>query len=128
MELGYSKQKQLGKKKPVLGREKKRTWEMMSRYVRARDKNTCFTCGKFGNQAGHMFPKALGLNAYFDIRNVHCQCYHCNINLGGNGAIYSHKFREKYGDKEYNDLYETVHKKRKYTVEDYLRSQKSLDF
>lgn len=122
--VSYTKEKQLGKKKPSLEKEKKKAWDAISLYVRTRDNFICFTCGKYGNQAGHMFPKALGLNAYFDIRNIHCQCYHCNINLGGNGAIYSKKFIDKYGQKEHDDLYKCVHSKKKYKVEDYIEMQK----
>lgn len=56
--------------------------------------------------AGHLYPRrAGGMNLYFNEYAVHAQCYHCNINLGGNGAVYERKIREVYGTRMANHLY-----------------------
>lgn len=50
-----------------------------------------------------MIPKAAcGAYLKYDLRNLRPQCYHCNINLGGNGAIFIENMREREGD-EYVD-------------------------
>lgn len=92
-----------------LGWWKKDFWKTFSLYIRTRDNFTCFTCGRKGEgsgiHAGHYIPKSIcGLALYFDERNVHAQCYHCNINLGGNGRIYERKMIEKYGQEIVNEL------------------------
>ncbi len=51
-----------------------------------------------GYHAGHFIPKSTcGIDLRYDERNIHGQCYHCNINLGGYGAMYHKKMVEKYG-------------------------------
>lgn len=79
-----------------------------------RDKGQCFSCKKVipsycdrhGNvlpgwkacQAGHFITAAnCGLTLYFHEMNVHCQCYHCNINLSGNWVEYEKRIIEVYG-------------------------------
>lgn len=48
--------------------------------------------------AGHLFSKATcNPPAYFSEINVNAECYHDNINLGGNGAVYRRLAEEKYG-------------------------------
>lgn len=69
---------------------KRHLWEVFSKFIRQRDNNTCFICGRKGSggssiQAGHFIPKSVGgLALYFNEDNVHACCYNCNINLGGN--------------------------------------------
>ncbi len=90
------------KKAKTLGWYKKELWKVFSQYIRMRDSGVCITCGAIKHwkkmQAGHCIPKANGgLRLYFDERNVNCQCYRCNINLGGNGAVYNQRIRDIYG-------------------------------
>ena len=50
-----------------------------------------------------MLPKAsLGAYLKYDLRILRPQCYHCNINLGGNGAIFIENMRKREGN-EYVD-------------------------
>lgn len=87
-------------KKWSLAKWKREFWEVFAEYIKARDKNICFTCGRkvYGSEAhaGH-FQKAsiCGLILYFHEDNVHCQCYHCNINLDGNQYEYGKRLGEK---------------------------------
>ncbi len=69
-------------------------WELCKQEIRAKYGNTCFTCSKTGLKGsdwhtGHFIPSSVG-GAWlrYDLRNLRPQCYNCNINAGGNGAIY----------------------------------------
>lgn len=86
---------------------KQKLWRIFSEYVRTRDKGTCITCGRYatgsGYHAGHFIPSAVGgLALRYDERNVHGQCYHCNINLGGWGERYAEVLEGRFG-REYVD-------------------------
>jgi hypothetical protein len=74
-----------------------------------------------------MFPKAwCGYRMKYDLRILATQCYYCNINLGGNGAIFVGNFIELRGfdDNEFMSLFEEVCESRleKWAIE------KKLDF
>lgn len=72
-------------------------WEECKRITREQFGNTCYTCGARGLQGsnwhtGHLYPKAsVGAYLKYDLRILRPQCYNCNINLGGNGAVYYQK-------------------------------------
>ncbi len=94
------KVKVVKKKSESISSLKKKLWTVFSLYIRQRDKFTCFTCGKKGEgsgmHAGHFIPKSVGgIALYFHEDNVHAQCYHCNINLGGSQYIYGLKLGKK---------------------------------
>lgn len=88
------------KEKPTKTKLHKDLWKIFSKYIRTRDNFICFTCDKhagFG-QAGHYRTGATCKKyLFFDERNVHCQCYHCNINLSGNWRKYQMKMWNMYG-------------------------------
>lgn len=86
-------------------------WKECKRITLNRYGNTCYTCSA-GNligsncQLGHLIPSgACGAYIRCDIRNLRIQCYHCNINLGGNGAIYYRKMVEEVGKKATEQLF-----------------------
>jgi hypothetical protein len=112
-------------KAKTLGYYKNQYWTVFSRYIRIRDKGQCFTCDLKKPwktmQAGHMVPRASGgLSLYFHEQNVHCQCYRCNINLGGNGAVYAKNFVEKYGQDDFDEIMRLKDQGYlKYGIEDY---------
>lgn len=119
--------RQLGANKGVhrgiqsLAKLKKELWKWFSKYIRLRDKNTCFICGRkcegSGYHAGHFIPKSVGgLTLYFHEENVHGCCYHCNINLGGN----LYEYGMKLGKEKCDELYLLKRKTTKLSVEDYL--------
>jgi len=118
-------------KKPSISRLKKKLWEACSLYIRTRDKHICFTCGKyieskFGYHAGHYIPSSTcGLALRYDERNIHGQCYHCNINLGGFGAKYHINMLEKYGQKFVDELWKIKNRTiTKWTEVDYIKKTK----
>lgn len=78
-------------------------WDECKRIIKIRYGNTCYTCGKevtgSNRHTGHMLAKAsLGAYLKYDLRLLRPQCYHCNINLGGQGAVYIENMREIEGD------------------------------
>lgn len=83
-------------------KQRKKLWKLFSKFIRERDEYTCYTCGKqaegSGMHAGHFITGATcPPSLYFDERNVHAQCYHCNINLSGNWVLYEERMLEDYG-------------------------------
>ena len=82
------------------GKLKKDLDAVFSRFIRARDKGVCFTCGltkewKY-QQAGHCFTRSR-MNTRWNEKQVRCQCYGCNICRGGNGAEFACRLDKKYG-------------------------------
>lgn len=90
-------------------------WTWFSKFIRLRDKGICFTCGRYaegsGYHAGHFIPSAVGgLALRYHEDNVHGQCYHCNINLGGWGERYAQVMEQKFGKVKVNQLRHLIHK------------------
>ncbi len=82
-------------------------WEECKRIIKERYGNQCYTCEKevsgSNRHTGHMLPKAAcGAYLKYDLRILRPQCYHCNINLGGMGAVFIEKMRRVEGN-EYVD-------------------------
>lgn len=95
--------------------EQGKLWKIVSDYIRERDNWTCFTCGRQGEgsaiHAGHFIPSGVsGKNntLNWDERNIHAQCFHCNVNLGGWGEKYTEMMELKYG----KDVVECLRKRR----------------
>lgn len=100
-----------GRRRPkkTLARLKDDLWALLSPLVKQRDGNVCFSCRRAnlegsGWHAGHMFAAGSHNILRFDPLNIHSQCFHCNINLGGNGAAYAHAFIRYHGDKLFCSL------------------------
>ena len=88
----------------------KKIWEFCKKIIRGKYRNVCYTCGRAGLEGsnwhtGHMFPKA-ALSAYlkYDLRLLRPQCYNCNINLGGNGAVFIENMRQREGNRYVNKI------------------------
>lgn len=107
------KAKRPKKPKPLGHRD---LWPLVSKYIRARDGGTCATCGRkcerSGYHAGHFIPSSVGgLALRYHPWNIHGQCYHCNINLGGYGSEYARFMEAKYGKATVNALHNLKHKR-----------------
>ena len=85
---------------------KKRLWKVFSLYTRLRyadwqGMEACVTCGVVKHykymHAGHYVPQGSSLATTFDERNVHPQCYHCNVPQRGNLSNYAVFLTRKYG-------------------------------
>jgi len=83
--------------------------------------NTCYTCSRTNLegsncQLGHFLPSgACGAFLRYDLRNLRIQCYHCNINLGGNGAEYYQRMVTEIGQRKVNQLFKDKQKSVKAT-------------
>jgi len=97
---------------------KKLALKWLSIYVRTRDCvktsgvvdiGNCFTCDKICRfkdlQAGHFIQGRHNV-VIFDLRNVHSQCYRCNIPLKSNMIEYYPRMLKKYGKKVIKELKE----------------------
>ena len=90
----------------------RKLWKLVSEYIKTKYGNTCYTCDrqhleKQNFHCGHFIPKAAcNFQMKYDERNLRPQCYHCNINLGGNGAEFSRRLRAEFGD----EYVEQIHK------------------
>ena len=88
----------------------RKLWEIIKQIVRIKYPPTCYTCGRTGLsgsncQTGHLWPKAaLGAFLKYDLRVLRIQCYHCNINLGGNGAQFYSNMLEEIGKEAMDQL------------------------
>lgn len=98
---------------------KERAWRAFSAYIRLRDaiRTTsgvimarCVTCsavrpieGVGCMQAGHFLP-GRRMGTLFDERNVHAQCYVCNVRLSGNWPEYLDFMVRTYGPEVVDEL------------------------
>ena len=89
---------------------KKLAWKIFSRWIRARDNYTCFTCGtKYPAEEGYKmhgghFVSRLHSATFFSEINVNAQCYACNIIKKGNAGEYAFRLIEKYGKDKFDEL------------------------
>jgi len=108
-------------KKPTIGKIQKQLWEHCKRIIRSRyiNKNgtwNCFTCGRLINepakaQTGHFIANSIsGAYLRYDLRNLRIQCYNCNINCGGNGAMYYKRLVEENGQEFVDQLFKDKEK------------------
>lgn len=108
-------------KKLTYSKAKKQAWDAFSKWVRYQPQNynRCITCGKVDNpkklQAGH-FIAGRHISVLFDERNVHIQCYHCNVGLKGNPVQYYKWMLAVYGQEVIDELIELDKQTKKYKV------------
>lgn len=98
----------------------KRLWKVYSQYIRLRDYSKqvdpdpylapCISCHKMYPiagvgcmQAGHFITTIRGEIRY-DERNVHAQCYNCNVNLKGAWDMYYASMLRMYGQEVIDEL------------------------
>lgn len=90
----------------------RKIWELCKQIIRKKYGNVCYTCGRTGLEGSnwhtsHLIPKAaLGAYMKYDLRILRPACYNCNINLGGNGAIYLEKIRNDMGEEYVKKIFE----------------------
>ncbi len=101
-------------KKPSPAKLKKKLWVIVSKRIKERDNNVCFTSGRkvegSNSHCGHGLPSSVcGGRLRYHPKNLHCQSYHENVNLGGNGTVYYQRQVAKYGQEVVDDLYKLQH-------------------
>ena len=115
----YNKSMKIKKvKKLTIGQLQKKLWQECRRvadvlYPPINGISYCYTCNKpisgSNKQLGHFVPKSVcGALLKYDVyRNLRWQCYFCNINCGGQGAIFCRRMIEdngqEYVDKIFSD-------------------------
>lgn len=100
----------------TVGKLRKTLWELCKQITRAKYRNkdgtfNCFTCGRLIDndskaQTGHLIPSSVGgasLRHHLD--NLRIQDYFCNINAGGNGAIYYRNLCTEIGQERVDALF-----------------------
>lgn len=81
------------------------------RYINKDGTFTCFTCGKpileaSNAHTGHFIPSSTcGAFLRFDLRNLRIQDYACNINGGGQGALFYKRLVEEEGQEYVDQLF-----------------------
>lgn len=79
-------------------------------YIEQNGTYKCFTCGNTiegsNKQLGHFLARSIcGAYLKYDMRNLRWQCYRCNINLSGNGAIFYKKLVDIEGQEYVDTLF-----------------------
>lgn len=81
------------------------------RYIKKDGTWDCFTCGHLLDvpmkcQTGHFIPNSCGgALLRYNLDNLRPQCYHCNINLSGNGSEFYRRLVAEKGQKHVDDLF-----------------------
>ena len=120
-------------KKITIGKIQKLLWIECKRivrqtYIKKDGTWDCFTCGRLINepakaQTGHFIANSIcGAYLRYDLRNLRIQCYNCNINAGGNGAMY-YKCMVAEKGQEYVD---TIMEDKQKSIKAYDRYQEQL--
>lgn len=92
-------------------------WELLKQVVRFLYRRpdgfyTCYTCGKTITKnsdahTSHFIAKSIcKAHMKYEIRNLRITCYHCNINLGGNGSYFAKQLRDDHGQEYLDTLYD----------------------
>lgn len=108
-------------KTPDIKKLKIKLWELCKQIVRKtyiKEDGTwdCFTCDKHIDipakaQTGHFIPSSTcGAYLRYDLRNLRVQCYNCNINGGGQGAMYYKNLVEEKGQDYVDQIFQDKHK------------------
>jgi len=113
------------RKSTEISKVKKELWELCKQLTRKAYGKTCYTCRKkrlkkSNCHTAHFIPSAsCGTYLRYDLRNLRVCCYHCNINLGGAGALYYHNMRNEVGQDTIDQLFKDVKRKVKNPLEFY---------
>jgi hypothetical protein len=104
---------------------KKKAWTVFSKWIRERDKYTCYTCGKVKEptshasfmHAGHFISRTHNATL-FHPDNSHAQYYYCNVRERGNIGEYAYRLSRELGAKRFNALLALGRTYKTFTVEE----------
>lgn len=68
---------------------------VISKAIRSTSR-TCFTCGGYGDQAGHYIRRGVDATR-FDEDNIRLQCFSCNVEKFGNLEVFRKRLIEEIG-------------------------------
>lgn len=112
-------------------------WDECKRIIKIRYGNDCYTCDAKNlegstRHTGHLIPKKyLPYQYKYDLRFLRPQCYNCNMNLGGMGAIYlSNLLSEADSNMQYEiwKFISNVEKQKKIQKEDKPKQKDIIEF
>jgi 5-methylcytosine-specific restriction endonuclease McrA len=121
------------KKQPTPKQLKTKLWELCKKACREQYGNVCYTCGRTGLEGsnwhtGHFVPSSTcGASLRYDLRNLRPQCYHCNVNCGGQGAIFYKRMVEREGQEYVDKIFQDKEKTVKADILFYLRLIKEYE-
>lgn len=124
----YWKTKRKGLRKKSKTPQAKLKEELMAvakRIVKKRDGKVCCTCGATelegkNRHAGHFIRDSVGgVELRYHLKNIHVQCFRCNIILGGNEAEYYRFMIGRYGQEEVDEIFKIKNETHKWTEVDY---------
>ena len=82
----------------------KNLWDLVSKYIRLKEKGICFTCGAVKDwketHCGHFLHQAKTSKLAYERKILHCQCVKCNNFLSGNLLEYTVKMVKLHGLKQ----------------------------
>lgn len=102
------------KSKSEIKKLQDKLWKLCREIIRARYPHFCYTCDRpvegSNMHCGHFIPKAAcPAELKYHLDNLRLQCYHCNINLGGNGGEFYRRLEKKHGKPYINRLFKAKH-------------------
>ncbi len=101
-------------KKPSLKQLQVKIWDECKRIIKLRYGNDCYTCDAknltgSNRHTGHLIPKKyLPYQFKYDLRFLRPQCYNCNMNLGGMGALYLSNLLSESEGEEKDDIWRFI--------------------
>ncbi|TXH14886.1 MAG: hypothetical protein E6R03_08295 [Hyphomicrobiaceae bacterium] len=111
---------------------KKKLWEKFSAWIKKRDGNICFVCGKtdlsgHNWHAAHVFSAGSYSALRWLVSNCFSGCYSCNVGKHGHYIEYHRLYKERFGEAAYNDLYEHRYDQKQWRLPDLQEIEKYLD-
>lgn len=112
---------------------KSKIWELCKTIIRKKYPNNCYTCGQTNLSAGnwhtgHFVSKSLcNSKMKFDLRNLRPQCYRCNINGGGAGAIFYKLMVEREGQEYVDGIFKDNEGHQQMKLQDWIDLKESLE-
>lgn len=108
------------KRKTEVAKLKDKLWDLCKAIIRKQYERedgtwTCYTCENHISTPGnahtsHFIPDAAcGAYLRYDLRNLRVTCFHCNINLGGNGSSFYKHLVENEGQEYVDQLFKDKH-------------------
>lgn len=134
LKRSYIKRKAKPKKrqKSELALFKKKLWRKFADFVKKRDGNTCFSCGKtplIGNDwhAAHCFSAGKYPALRWRLDNVFSGCAKCNIWLKGNYVEFHARYKECFGQEKYDELFSHRNDVKQWRLEDLKEVERMID-
>lgn len=108
------KRKSKSKVKKLQDKLWKATREIILSEYERNGKHYCYTCDRevdgSNRQVGHFIPKAAcPAELKYNLDNLRIQCYHCNINLGGNQSEFYRRLEKDCGKEYIDNLFKLKH-------------------